>query len=122
MADIGTKAFFVVATKDEETGRLMALPPPPHLKINLIYPCTSQHIQKYSSQRQRMVTETPEIYRDYVRPFMKRKREAGRLNWVYNILEGRTEQEDVVYRHHHGPRSGGVAGGYEDNDKGTDDE
>lgn len=45
-----------------------------------------------------MVTETPEIYRDYVRPYMSAQREEGRLNWVFNILEGRTEQEDVILR------------------------
>ncbi len=47
-----------------------------------------------------MVTETPELYRDYVKPYMKKKREEGRLNWVWNIIEGRTEQEDVMYREH----------------------
>lgn len=29
---------------------------------------------------------------------MQSKRDQGRLNWVFNILEGRTEQEDVMYR------------------------
>ncbi|KZF23191.1 putative mRNA decapping hydrolase [Xylona heveae TC161] len=70
------------------------------LKINIIYPCTPQHIAKYTSQGVRMVTETPHIYRDYIRPYMQSKREAGRLNWVFNIIEGRTEQEDVIYREH----------------------
>jgi m7GpppX diphosphatase len=51
-----------------------------------------------------MVTETPTIYRDHVQPYMKAKREEGRLNWVFNILEGRTEQEDVIMRDEgHGP-------------------
>lgn len=51
-----------------------------------------------------MVTETPEIYRQHVRPYMQAKREEGRLNWVFNILEGRTEQEDVIMRDDgHGP-------------------
>lgn len=71
---------------------------PPDLKLNLIYPCTDQHIKKYSPQSLRMVTETPEIYATYVLPFMQRKREEGRLNWVFNIIEGRTEQEDVILR------------------------
>lgn len=44
------------------------------------------------------MTETPEIYRDHVRPFFEAKRAAGRLNWVFNIIEGRKEQEDVIYR------------------------
>jgi m7GpppX diphosphatase len=68
------------------------------LKINLIYPCTETHIKKYSKQGVRLVTETPEIYRDRVRPYMLSKREQGRLNWVYNIIEGRKEVEDVIYR------------------------
>ena len=70
----------------------------PDLKLNLIYPCTEQHIKKYSPQSVRMVTETPEIYRNHVRPYIQKKRDEGRLNWVFNILEGRTEQEDVLLR------------------------
>ena len=71
---------------------------PPDLKLNLIYPCTDQHIRKYSPQPVRMVTETPRIYQQHVRAFMQNKRNEGRLNWVFNILEGRTEQEDVILR------------------------
>ncbi|OAA54846.1 Scavenger mRNA decapping enzyme [Niveomyces insectorum RCEF 264] len=68
------------------------------LKINLIWPCTDQHVKKYSRQGVRYVTETPAVYHDHVRPYMQAQRADGRLNWVYNILEGRTEVEDVVYR------------------------
>ncbi|GLI77942.1 hypothetical protein PoHVEF18_006239 [Penicillium ochrochloron] len=74
------------------------------LKLNLIWPCTAKHIKKYSDQQLRMVTETPEIYRQHVQPFMQAKREEGHLNWLFNILEGRTEQEDVIMRDAgHGP-------------------
>lgn len=55
-----------------------------------------------------MVTETPKIYAEHVRPLMQRKREEGRLNWVWNIIDGKTEQEDVILRDH--------------GSKGTDDE
>jgi len=68
------------------------------LKLNLIYPCTEKHIKKYSPQTVRMVTETPEIYRESVRPYMQKMRDEGRLNWVFNIIEGRAEQEDVILR------------------------
>lgn len=68
------------------------------LKINLIYPCTDGHVKKYSKQGVRFVTETPEIYKNKIRPHMQAKREAGRLNWVFNILDGKTEVEDVIYR------------------------
>ena len=49
-------------------------------------------------QELRAVTETPEIYQKYTRPFIEAQREAGRLNWVFNILDGKTEQEDVILR------------------------
>lgn len=67
-------------------------------KIDLICPCTDKHIKKHSKQGLRFVIETPEIYRDKVRPYMQSNREEGRLNWVYNIIEGRKEVEDVIYR------------------------
>lgn len=70
----------------------------PDLKLNLIFPCTEQHVKKYSPQVTRVVNETPEVYSRYVRPYMEKKRNEGRLNWVFNILEGRTEQEDVLLR------------------------
>ncbi|KAL8686175.1 MAG: hypothetical protein Q9218_007295 [Villophora microphyllina] len=70
----------------------------PDLKLNLIHPCTEKHIKKYSPQGLRMVTETPEIYQNNVRPYIEKQREAGRLDWVFNILEGRKEQKDIIYR------------------------
>ena len=46
-----------------------------------------------------MVTETPEIYKNQVHPYIQQQREAARLDWVFNILEGRKEQKDIIYRH-----------------------
>jgi len=45
-----------------------------------------------------MVMETPEIYASKVRPYMQLQREQGRLNWVWNIIDGKTEVEDVIFR------------------------
>lgn len=45
-----------------------------------------------------MVVETSQIYREKVQPYMRAKREEGRLNWVYNIIDGKTEVEDVIFR------------------------
>jgi m7GpppX diphosphatase len=78
---------------------------PPDLKINLIFPCTAKHITKYSPQQYRMVTETPEIYATHVRPYMAAQRDEGRLSWVFNIINGLAEQEDVFYRENH-PETG----------------
>ncbi|KOS17882.1 m7GpppX diphosphatase [Escovopsis weberi] len=68
------------------------------LKINLIWPCTEAHVKKYSKQGVRLVTETPEIYREAIQPWVRAKRERGALNWVYNIIEGKKEADDVIYR------------------------
>lgn len=75
-----------------------AVSTPPDFKLNLIYPCTQKHIKKYSAQPLRIVTETPSLYTAYIRPWIVSQREKGTLNWVFNIIEGRTEQEDVIYR------------------------
>ena len=82
---------------------------PADLKINLIFPCTDKHIKKYSPQTVRMVTETPAIYRQHVKPYMQRMRDEGRLNWVFNIIEGRKEQEDILLRE---PGPGSSQGGF----------
>ena len=74
------------------------IPIPADLKLNLIYPCTPQHIKKYSSQRLRWVTETPEIYQRYIRPYMHQCRLDGRLDWIFNILDGRAEQDEIILR------------------------
>lgn len=70
----------------------------PDFKLNLIYPCTSKHIKKYEKQGLRLVHETPDIYKKYVRPYIAKQHEKGTLQWVYNILDGLKEQEDVIYK------------------------
>ena len=71
----------------------------PNLKVNLIWPCTDAHIRKYTAQQLRYVTETPEIYATHIKPWIENtQRMPKRIEWIYNILDGITEQEDVVYR------------------------
>jgi hypothetical protein len=36
------------------------------------------------------------IYREFVLPYVNSKRENGRLNWVYNILEKKKESESII--------------------------
>ncbi|KZM23902.1 5'-(N(7)-methyl 5'-triphosphoguanosine)-[mRNA] diphosphatase [Ascochyta rabiei] len=71
---------------------------PPDYKLNLIYPCTAKHVKKYEKQGLRIVHETPEIYARYVKPYIAKQHERGTLQWVYNILDGAKEQDDVIYR------------------------
>ncbi|KAI9827254.1 MAG: hypothetical protein M1832_005392 [Thelocarpon impressellum] len=70
----------------------------PDLKINLIWPATQRHVQKYERQGVKVVTETKDVYAQDVRPWVEKQRGEGRLDWVYNILDGRTEVEDVILR------------------------
>ncbi|CUS15768.1 unnamed protein product [Tuber aestivum] len=76
-----------LATQDSEYGEV---------KITLIFPATETHIRKYTHQELRMVVETPEIYRELVKPYVEEKRRNGRLDWVYNILEYKSEKESII--------------------------
>ncbi|KAI9894986.1 MAG: hypothetical protein M1814_000208 [Vezdaea aestivalis] len=69
----------------------------PDIKISYTWPATEAHVKKYTKQLVRQVTETPEIYRNQVKRYMETRR-GSRLEWVYNILEGKAEEENVVYR------------------------
>jgi m7GpppX diphosphatase len=73
------------------------LPQHSEAKLTLIYPATDAHIRKYSVQNLRMVTETPEIYREHVKPYIESKTAHGRLSWVYNILEKKAEAESIIF-------------------------
>ncbi|ODV89142.1 hypothetical protein CANCADRAFT_58177 [Tortispora caseinolytica NRRL Y-17796] len=67
------------------------------VKLNLIHPATEKHVKKYSKQNISMITETAKAYKEITRPFMAQTRE-GTIGWVYNILDGKAEQDAVVYR------------------------
>ena len=69
----------------------------PEIKFTLIYPATETHIRKYSKQSLRIITETPQVYQQLVKPYVDSKRADGRLNWVYNILSHLTESDRIVY-------------------------
>lgn len=88
-------AWFLANSNPSASG---SATPPPDFKINLIYPCTTKHIKKYSKQGLRIVHETPQIYAKYMRPYIAAQHSKGTLQWVYNILDGLKEQEDVIYR------------------------
>jgi m7GpppX diphosphatase len=55
----------------------------------------TQHIRKYQRQVYRMVRETPAIYQQVVLPYIEQL-PTSRIQWVYNILDGISEQEDVL--------------------------
>lgn len=82
----------------------------PTAKINLIWPATSVHIEKYDKQSFHIVRETPAIYRKIVKPYIDEMYNNGRLKWVHNILYNGYESERVVFTNYdeNDPKSGFV--------------
>ncbi|CAI5760196.1 unnamed protein product [Candida verbasci] len=68
----------------------------PSAKLNLIYPATETHISKYDDQKLHMIKETPEMYINYVVPYIDSMK-GERLKWVYNILFHGKESETFIY-------------------------
>ncbi|KAG0323861.1 hypothetical protein BGZ99_002432 [Dissophora globulifera] len=69
----------------------------PDLKMTVIYPATDAHVSKYSRQERKMITETPEIYRTLILPWIEAQPKS-RIQWVHNILSGLKERENVLFR------------------------
>ncbi|KAF8552583.1 scavenger mRNA decapping enzyme [Imleria badia] len=67
----------------------------PDVKITVIFPATEVHIRKYTKQERIMVTETPELYRNIVGPFIDAF-PASRTQWVRDVLEGKSEVDSVL--------------------------
>ncbi|KAJ8969664.1 hypothetical protein NQ317_004894 [Molorchus minor] len=64
------------------------------IKATVIHPATEKHLIKYSFQRCYFIDETPQIYNDIVLPHLTN--EQFNLQWVYNILEHKSEAERIV--------------------------
>nr|XP_023017169.1 m7GpppX diphosphatase-like isoform X2 [Leptinotarsa decemlineata] len=64
-------------------------------KTTIIHPATEKHILKYSAQKSYLVDETPKIYSDIILPGLVG--EASHLQWVYNILEHKSEVDRIYF-------------------------
>lgn len=60
-------------------------------------PRPGQHIKKYSVQESRLVRETPALYESVVKPYVDSLAPSS-ISWVYNILDGTAEAENVLFR------------------------
>ncbi|GAA5971218.1 hypothetical protein JCM11641_004191 [Rhodosporidiobolus odoratus] len=67
------------------------------VQLSSICPATEKHIKKYSQQDSRLVRETPELYETIVKPYIA-SLPSSSISWVYNILEGTAEAENVLFR------------------------
>ncbi|GLC42651.1 hypothetical protein PLESTB_001123800 [Pleodorina starrii] len=79
-------------------SKYVGRPPPEHsaITVDLIYPATEKHVNKYRQQRRSMVRETPEMYEHIVLPYIQSIPPA-RLQWVYNVLEKKKEVERLIF-------------------------
>lgn len=64
------------------------------VKSTVICPANEKHILKFTPQELHIVEETAEVHRSVTAPFLEE--EALNLQWVYNILEGKSEQDRIV--------------------------
>ncbi|OWR48072.1 putative histidine triad protein member [Danaus plexippus plexippus] len=65
------------------------------VKTTIIYPASDKHIAKFSKQQVHIILETPECYNKLTLPHIEK--EQFRLQWVYNILEGKSEQDRIIH-------------------------
>ena len=62
-------------------------------KLTIIYPATDKLIKKYSSTKMILVEETAKIYETVTKPYLDKSQNS--LQWIYNILDGKSEQERI---------------------------
>lgn len=69
------------------------------LKTTFVWPATPAILNKYSRTEKIFVAETPEVYNKIVEPYIDRviKSKDDPNRWVFNILEGKSEVENVIF-------------------------
>lgn len=77
------------------------------IKVTVIHPASDSQIAKYTRSKAVFMNETPELYSDVIKPFLgdQSEKEKGKNDWVYNIIEGRSEA-DRVYLNDPDPDTG----------------
>ncbi|KAH8919592.1 HIT-like protein [Atractiella rhizophila] len=68
----------------------------PDVKIELIVPANEMHVKKYGPPRTKLVKETPLVYQTLIKPYIEGYPKT-RLQWLYNILDGRVHSESILY-------------------------
>ena len=61
----------------------------------IIKPATEKHILKYTEQKAFILEETSEKYSTVTKPYLEKQKFS--IQWVYNILEHKTESERIVF-------------------------
>lgn len=69
----------------------------PDVQMTIIHPATEAHITKYRQPSRLMLCETPCMYASITRPYYESLDRAD-LKWIDNILDGHSEQEDIILK------------------------
>ena len=64
------------------------------LNVEIIFPAGKEDIAKATATPPKMIVETPDVYRKEIVPILEK--ESTRLKWLYAILDGTAEQDDVL--------------------------
>jgi len=64
-------------------------------KLTIVYPATEKLIKKYTATKSILVEETGKMYLEITKPYLDRNQNS--LQWIYNVLDGKSEQDRVVY-------------------------
>lgn len=64
--------------------------------VQFIFPITPKHLLKYQRKQSRIIRQTAEEYEAKKEALLKK--ELSHIQWVVNILEGKSEQERVLFR------------------------
>lgn len=52
----------------------------PEMQTTIIYPATDVHVRKYEKQKRHMIRETPEMYTEFVEPYIQTMK-GSRIQW-----------------------------------------
>mmetsp|Transcript_16996 Transcript_16996/g.20757 ORF Transcript_16996/g.20757 Transcript_16996/m.20757 type:complete len:469 (-) Transcript_16996:374-1780(-) len=65
--------------------------------VELISPASDTQIRRsMPSHASALVHETPTLYNEVVKPYIQNITDGGSLNWIFNIIEGKKEQERLL--------------------------
>ncbi|KAK7086116.1 hypothetical protein SK128_006426 [Halocaridina rubra] len=77
-------------------NKIALLPPALNeLKATIIYPAEEKHLLRFDKQPCSIVNETPELFFEVTKPYIESA--ALSKQWIYNILEHKTEVDRIVY-------------------------
>ena len=67
------------------------------LSSEMVYPASEKLITKYTRQEKKVVRETAQVYNDIVKPLFIDPMNMDHCNWIYSILKGEKEQENIIF-------------------------